>query len=310
MKRINETTITEDAAAMRLDQYLARRFTYFSRTQWQREIQSGKISINGIKIQNVKRRLMMGDTVGYDGRDIAEPPVDPDFRVLYEDDWFLAVSKSGDLPTHPSGRYFANTLLMLLQDARREKLFPLHRLDRETSGVILFARDQETAAKFQKKFSGARKTYFAVVRGDFPAGTMTIDVPIGNDGNSLITKKRKAYPGADETAVTHLRRMFRLGDCTVIKAIPETGRMHQIRVHCDFAGFPILGDKLYGADDSVFLDFIKNGLTDELHAKLGFHRTALHSRAYSFHHPVINRVITIKAPLPADMAHLISAARG
>ncbi len=309
MKRINETTITEDAAAMRLDQYLARRFTYFSRTQWQREIQSGKISINGIQVQNVKRRLLTGDTVGYDGRGIAEPPVDPDYRVLYEDDWFLGVSKSGDLPTHPSGRYFANTLLMLLQEERREKLFPLHRLDRETSGVILFARDRETAAGFQKKFSGARKTYIAVVRGDFPGGTMTIDVPIGSDGSSVITKKRKAFHGADEPAVTHLRRMFRLGGCTVIKAMPETGRMHQIRVHCDFAGFPILGDKLYGADDSVFLDFIKNGLTDELRARLGFHRTALHSRAYSFHHPVLNRTITIKAPLPADMAGLITAAR-
>jgi 23S rRNA pseudouridine955/2504/2580 synthase len=150
MKRINETTIAEDAATMRLDRYLARRFTYLSRTQWQREIRSGKISINGMPVQNAKRRLLPGDTVGYDGRDMAEPPVDPEYRVLYEDDRFLAVSKSGDLPTHPSGRYFANTLLMLLQEARREKLFPLHRLDRETSGVILFARDQETAAAFQK----------------------------------------------------------------------------------------------------------------------------------------------------------------
>jgi 23S rRNA pseudouridine1911/1915/1917 synthase len=133
----------------------------------------------------------------------------------------------------------------------------------------------------------------------------TVDVPIGVDRNSSVRKKRSAYPGAEEAAKTHFKRLCCFKEYSLISAIPETGRLHQIRVHLNYAGYPIVGDKLYGCDEMIFLKFIESGLTDEIWRKLLMRRSALHSRSISLAHPVIGKAIMIKASLPDDFREFI-----
>ncbi len=303
-RRIIQTVIGVEGAGKRLDCYLAARFTYLSRTGWQREIREGKITVNGMNSGDRSRKLQEGDTVSYDGRGIEEPPVDMSYSVLFEDDQLIAVAKSGNLPTHPSGRYFHNTLLMSLRQSMGVELHPLHRLDRETSGVILFSKDSMTTSRFQRALTRARKTYIALVEGHVREKAFDVDIPVGYDPASAIRKKRVASESAAESAFTRIERIAAFEDTTLIRAIPATGRLHQIRVHCAWAGHPIVGDKLYGPDEGRFLRFIRGERED---VPPVFHRTALHSRKYTFEHPATGEIISVKAPLPDDMKQLIAS---
>lgn len=305
MKRINETTVSMDYHRCRLDKYLSNRFTYLNRGEWQREILSGRVYINGERITVAHRRLKSGDMVRYTGREISEPEIDDSYSILYEDDFLIGINKSGNLPMHPSGRYFRNTLQKLLEGSLQMKLYPVHRLDRETSGVIIMAKNPEIASRIQKSFKDVKKKYIAIVYGNMVESEFTVDVPIGRDRNSIIRKKRSAYPGAEEVAKTHFKRLFCFKEYSLISAIPETGRLHQIRVHLNYAGYPIVGDKLYGCDEMIFLRFIEGGLTDEIRRKLLMSRSALHSRSVSLIHPATGRAIMIKASLPDDFREFI-----
>ncbi|HPJ37095.1 MAG TPA: RluA family pseudouridine synthase [Spirochaetota bacterium] len=308
IKRTTFTTVTGIMDPVRLDQYLARRFSYLSRSQWQQEIKSGKIEINGAPAHRPHHRVISGDTLLYSGREIAEPPVNTDFGILYEDENLIAVSKSGNIPTHPSGRFFNNTLSMVLQNHYGHPVYPLHRLDRETSGIILFAKNTDFASLMHTHIKNASKTYIAVVHGNMESSEIRITAPIGNDFTSPVRKKR-GIEDSGESAITVVRRLFCFDTYTLVKALPETGRLHQIRVHLHHCGYPILGDKLYGLDDTFYLEFIERGLDEELLEKLTFPRSALHSRSYSFYHPLMKKTLHLKSPLPGDMKSFISARR-
>ena len=305
MNRINKTTVSMDYNSCRLDKYLSDRFTYLSRTEWQREILSGRVYINSEKITVVHKRLHYGDMVSYAGRKISEPEIDTNYSILYEDDSLIGINKSSNLPVHPSGRYFMNTLQRLLEGRLKIKLYPVHRLDRETSGVVIMAKNPDAASRIQKSFKSIKKKYIAIVHGNVSQREFMVDVPIGRDLDSSIRKRRRAYYGAKETARTYCKRLFSFDEYSLISAIPETGRLHQIRVHLNYAGYPIVGDKLYGCDETIFLKFIENGLTDEMWERLLMRRSALHSRSISLFHPNTGESIMIKASLPDDFREFI-----
>ena len=306
MERINQSTVTDVHDRKRIDQYLAARFTYLSRSQWQKEIDAGRVHLNGNEIRDSHRRVRTGDVVSYRPENIQEPEVNREYSVLYEDEWYTVVDKPWNLPVHPAGPFLKNTLLMIMQEHRGEKLYPVHRLDRDTSGAIILARDRDSASSLQKSFKFVKKSYLAIVRGTVPEGRFTIDMPIGNDADSLVRKKRAAWPDAPERAVTGFNRIISGGGLSLIRADLLTGRLHQIRVHCQYSGHPIIGDKIYGGDESLYLEFIEKGLSPGLIMRLGFHRCALHSRFIRFYHPVLKKYIYITSPLPADMKALVS----
>jgi 23S rRNA pseudouridine1911/1915/1917 synthase len=199
---------------------------------------------------------------------------------------------------------------MVLERDFGRKLHPVHRLDRETSGIILFAKNPMAASRIQKNFHRVAKSYVAIVHGRPERRDFAVDMPIGYDPSSPVKKKRAAWPGAPERALTRFRVLFSFGAHTLLKAMPETGRLHQVRVHLRLAGFPILGDKLYGLDENFFTEFIRDGETEELLRKLGFPRSALHSRSLRLYHPADGRIMTLKAPLPGDFRAFIAAGRG
>lgn len=309
-ERINETAIPREHERERLDVYLARRFTYLSRTGWQREIERGSVFVNAARVEAPNTRVRGGDIVRFDGRGYAEPEVDDRISVLYEDEHLLCVDKPGNLPVHPAGRYFNNTLVRILEARHGGAYFPAHRLDRETSGVILLAKNRDVASKIQRNFGNVSKSYLAIVYGRPAERDFEVDVPVGDDPSATIKKKRVASPEAREIARTRFRTLSGFGDYALVRAFPETGRLHQIRVHLLYAGHPIVGDKLYGRDDRYFSRFVEEGLSDELLALLEMPRSALHSRSLRFYHPVLERELMIKAPVPRDFREFILSKGG
>lgn len=307
--RIITTTVSGLRERATLAGYCARRFTYFTEDQWQKEILNAKVSLNGEVARNPAADLQEGDILAYDGSGIVEPAVDAGIRLLHEDEWFVAADKTGNLPVHPAGRYFNNTLVFLLEERFGRKLYPVHRLDRETSGVILLAFDSQDVESLADSISQGSREYLALVHGDFPDREMIVELPLGRDAGSAVRKKRRAWCGGTERARTRFRKVLAAGDISLVRCFPETGRLHQIRAHLLSTGFPIVGDKLYGKDETAFLTFIEQGLTPELEALLILPRSALHNAKMVFRHPRTQQEMILRAPLPAMFSECIVSRR-
>jgi RluA family pseudouridine synthase len=253
--------------------------------------------------------LRGGEILAWDGSGIVEPEVDDRITILYTDEWFIAVNKTGNLPVHPSGRYFNNTLVTLLEDRCGRKVYPVHRIDRETSGVMLLAFDGKSAGALSESLAKGSKEYLALVHGNFPDKERVVDLPLGRDRESAVSKKQKAWSGGTQKALTRFRKILTAHDISLVRCFPETGRLHQIRAHLLAAGYPIVGDKLYGRDETVFLTFIRQGLTPELEERLVLPRSALHAARLVFLHPQTKKEMVIRAPLPKMFADFILTRR-
>jgi RluA family pseudouridine synthase len=307
--RIIKSSIPSPVSAKSLDDYCAGRFTYLTREQWRKEIFDGKVSVDDVIVLDPSTALQGGETLAWDGSGIVEPAVDERITVLWEDDRFVAVNKTGNLPVHPSGRYFNNTLIAMLERRYGRKVYPVHRIDRETSGVMLLAFDGKSAGKLAESLAKGSKEYLALVHGNFPDGEIIVDLPIGRDTESAVAKKRKAWPGGTQKALTRFQKVLEASDISLVRCFPETGRLHQIRAHLLAAGYPIVGDKLYGRDATAFLTFVKHGLTPELEKRLVLQRSALHSAKLIFMHPQDKKEMIIRAPLPGMFSECIHSRR-
>ncbi len=294
---------------------MAARFTYQSRSNWKKVLEEGKILVQGKK-PKVSHIVKEGEEILYLPGEVFEPPVQKEFRVLYEDDRFFAVEKAGDLPVHAAGRYRKNNLVDIIEaDPRFTRPFLIHRLDRETSGVVVFGKDKEAASRLSELFAlrKVRKSYTAYVWGEFPNRLFTSGF-LFTDPSSKIRKKRKFVVEREKNSISILgedaetsRTSFQkigvgiLSGRTFSKLLcfPKTGRLHQIRATLFSLGFPLLGDKIYGKEEEVFLEFIE-GKEPDLVSRLGMSRQALHSSSISFLHPFTKNKIRISCPLPGD----------
>lgn len=303
--RIITSRIPPQAATELLESYCASRFTYLTREQWRQEILDGKVSLDNEAAIDPATTLQGGETLSWDGSGIIEPPVDESIHILYEDEWFVAVNKSGNLPVHPAGRYFNHTLAAMIESRYGRKVYPAHRLDRETSGVILLAFDGKTAGQLSEAISRGSKEYLALVHGYFPESELIMDLPVGYDSKSAVKKKRRAWPGGSEKARTRFHKVLQAGDVSLVRCFPDTGRLHQIRTHFLAAGFPIVGDKLYGRDETAFLTFVKQGFTPGLAESMILPRSALHAARLVFMHPQSKERMIIRAPLPQMFSDFI-----
>jgi len=305
--RIITSVIPPLDPAQRLNSYLAGRFSYLAQDQWNTEITDGRLSLNGATVFDPLVSLQGGEVLAWDGSGIIEPEIDEKITILHEDEWFIAVNKTGNLPVHPSGRYFNHTLTAMLEGRCGRRVYPVHRIDRETSGVILLAFDGKSAGDFSEALAAGTKEYLALVHGNFPDEALIVDLPLGRDTQSAVSKKRKAWPGGTEKALTRFQKVLAARDISLVRCFPETGRLHQIRAHLQAAGFPIVGDKLYGRDETAFLTFIRQGFTGGLPESLLLPRQALHAARLVFLHPQTQKELVIRAPLPKMFADFIRA---
>jgi len=304
----------EYAGCLVLD-FVAARFTYRSREEWRQELDAGRFLLGGERAAS-HSLLAAGDRLVYLMPELQEPPVDQDFVVLYEDDDLLAVDKPARLPCHPGGIFFRHTLWTLLQE-RHGIVGPslINRLDRETSGIVLVAKNKQAARLCYQQFAGRQvhKRYLVLVEGEFPFADLQADGCLAPDPASAIRKKLRFYPqdAAEMTfsravqCSTGLRLLCRRGEISLLEAIPVTGRNHQIRATLCSLGFPVVGDKLYGVDEELFLRFRQGGLTAADHQRLRLDRQALHAATLCLRHPLSGRELEFRSPLPAAMQSLL-----
>ena len=303
MERIIKTGVTWNGEGLTLADYLAGRFTYRSIAEWGERINSGEITVNGTLVAP-EYILKLHDVIEYRPGDIEEPPASLDYKVVYEDETLLVVDKPANLCVHPSGPYFKNTLWYLL----KEKFGDIHlvnRLDRETSGLLIAAKDARCAAKLAEMLNQIRKIYMVMVHGSI-AGKFTAKGFLFDDSMSNVRKKRKFAPGERppagvlkiESSWTEITPLESREGFTLAAAELKTGRMHQIRSTMFSCGFPVVGDKLYGVDENLFLKLRTDALTEEDKARLILPNQALHSSRVEFQHPETGEMLIFNSPLP------------
>jgi 23S rRNA pseudouridine1911/1915/1917 synthase len=302
-----EFHVSKEYAGWRVDRYIARRIPRLSRTRVQQILKRFAFDEAGRPIKP-NRTLRAGERITIYKPLPEEPAVKRHFGVLYEDEWLLAVDKPAGLPVHPTARYYRNTLTSLLSERYGDDRPVLtHRLDSETSGIVLCARDLPTERALKKAFAARemRKVYLAVARGLIEPAAGRFEWSIGPDPTSAIRIKMGCDVPEGQPALTEYQVLEAAGDRCLVELRPRTGRQHQLRVHLAHAGHPIVGDKMYGPDQSLFLDYIDEGPTAEIIDRAGFPRQALHAARLTFEHPAQGKTMTIESPLTDDIAALI-----
>jgi 23S rRNA pseudouridine1911/1915/1917 synthase len=314
-------TVTEDHAGHRLDHYLKRMIPRLSRTRLQQVIRTQLSRDQREDGSADDRPFRVSSTVAAGDRWLirraarAEPPCPRTFGVLHKDDEVLIVDKPAGLPVHASAKFYFNTLTRVVDERFPGEGWQIcHRLDRETSGVLVMARTAAAAAFLKGCFADKRaaKAYVAIVHGDPPwpdatpglGGEEPLDFPL-----------HLAQPG-DPSRLPHVRMLIRDGGLpsttlvSVLRRVPGfalvrcrliTGRQHQIRAHLAHAGFPIVGDKLYGAGEDAFIAFCDRGWTRALAETLRLPRHALHAARIVVPHPARPTPLDVEAPLPWDL---------
>ncbi|XDD47734.1 RluA family pseudouridine synthase [Leptospira sp. WS39.C2] len=281
--------------------YLVQKFPYHSLEEWEFLISEKRIKVQG-EVVYAEKELALGDILEYEpipGR-ITEPEVDGNYTILKETEGFLFVDKPGNLPMHPAGRYRTKTLLSFLEK-QYPKIIPVHRLDRETSGIVIFAKSEVSRKWLQKKFEAREvfKEYFAIVLGRIDK-EQRLDGFIGKDIHSKIRKKMvyspTVFPNSKSCSTLIIPISYNTKkDMSLVLVRPVTGRIHQIRASLLYLGFPIVGDKMYGKRETIFLDFVNYGMTESLKEELGFDRQMLHAYSISYMDDRENQVIKVSS---------------
>jgi 23S rRNA pseudouridine1911/1915/1917 synthase len=296
-------------------EFLSHRFKYHPPERWTHRVEDGRVRVNGECVAK-GHRVRKDDVVSYTIIH-AEPPVDWRYDVVYEDDDLLAISKSGNIPVHACGVYIKNTLITHLRSLYGQ-ISLAHRLDRETSGLLLLTKNIRAARALSGMFEKGQvsKSYIAVVHGRVEAGSFEVDAPIGKveykrvdrpvDGIATVAAAggqgnyfpRRIIDFENGKPARTRFEVLRRGDgYTVLNVQPTTGRTNQIRVHLHHVGHPLLGDKTY------------RSVTESSRVP-PMARQALHSRSLGFEHPVTRLPMTLTAEVPGDMKHVVDGAGG
>jgi len=287
-------------------EFLSHRFRYHPPERWTHRVADGRVKVNGSQVK-ADHRVDHNDVVSYTIIH-NEPEVDFRYDVIYEDDDMLAVSKSGNLPVHACGVYIRNTLVTHLRNRYGNAISLGHRLDRETSGLVLLSKHVPAARELSGMFARGEvsKLYIAVVHGHVDNDTFDVDAPIGKTEAMIpmvgeretmrgrTTDLRESFPRLvpkrivdfedGKPACTKFRVLTRANEHTVLEAQPLSGRTNQIRVHLHHVGHPLLGDKVYRFEGGPVLE-----------------RHALHCRSLAFKHPMTGQPMRLETDLPADL---------
>jgi len=300
-----DATIPDEWAGERVDQALAKLFPDYSRSRLQTWLKEGQILVNG-EIKRAKDKVLGGEQVRLEVVLASENSWQAEnipLNIVYEDEQLLVINKPAGMVVHPAAGNFNGTMLnALLHYAPELEAVPragiVHRLDKDTSGVLVVARTL-TAQKLLVEQLQQRtflREYDAIIRGSVTAGN-TINQPIGRHP---INRKRMAVNEKGKPAITHYRVSERYRLHTKLTVKLETGRTHQIRVHMAYINHPLLGDPVYGgrfkipaASDDAFVESLK-----------GFRRQALHARHLGLIHPATNEFIDWEVEVPQDMLEI------
>lgn len=302
-------TVEPNYAGWRLDKYLCEKIRRASRTRVQEIIENDLVYERKLKASTT---VWAGLTFELRRR-VREEPTVPEVDALKEvfiDDALLVLDKPAGLPIHPTARYHHNTLVEQAKKKYGFRADPAHRLDRETSGLVVCGRTLESCQRLTKSFMNGvvKKQYVAIVEGQPADDEFVVDAPIA-EGTELIriaVRIDEAGRNARTRFVVEQRFERDGAKFAVLRCFPETGRQHQIRIHAQHVGFPLVGDKMYGPDPGYFDRFTKKELEPEAWAKLRLPRQALHAAVLELPHPTTRLNVRFEAPLPEDLQHFIA----
>jgi 23S rRNA pseudouridine1911/1915/1917 synthase len=304
--------VPAELAGLRLDHFVKTQIQRLSRTKIQTVIETQLRRADG-HAPKPATKVAEGEHYIIRREAKPEPPCPRTFGVVHEDRRLLIIDKPAGLPVHASAKFYFNTLARVLSERYPDEpeLQLCHRLDRETSGCVVIARDKEAAAFVKKAIADKGRTvkqYLAVVAGQPPWDSehvldQALRISGEHDATRLATVKVLVDP-AGMQAITKVQVERRSGDRALVRCTLVTGRQHQIRVHLAHAGYPIIGDKLYAHGDDAFIDYCDEGMTPELLELFVLPRHALHAARITVPHPE-GGTVTGEAPLPADMAGLL-----
>lgn len=298
MEEIDTIIISETEAGERLDKVLANRYrSLHSRTYFQNLINEGRVLVNG---SLVKKRSVLeeGDEIEINFLLTPELNITPEnipLNILYEDEAIVVINKAPGMVVHPAAGNWSGTFVNALMfhcavEVTAGSVRPgiVHRLDKDTSGVLVAAKTAQAQQKLMEQFAAraVEKEYLAICCGN--PGDITIDLPIGRH-----PVKRKVMAVVEEggrSAITHCKTLACDGKLSLVKVLIETGRTHQIRVHLKHRGTPVLGDALYGSET--------------VNRKFGAARQMLHAHKLGIKHPVTGESMQFIAPIPDDMVKL------
>jgi 23S rRNA pseudouridine1911/1915/1917 synthase len=290
--------VPDSAAGSRLDRFLAELPEVGSRGAAERLLSAGAVKVDGAA-RPKSHRLNGGENIDLDAAAIAEPELEHeplDLRIAYEDEYLLVVDKPAGLVVHPGAGHAAGTLVQGLLDrgvtgGDPERPGIVHRLDRDTSGLLVVARTEEAYEGLQAlvKRHELEREYVALVRGRPRSRSGRIEAPIGRDRRE--PTRRSLDTDTPKPAVTHFEVIELFRDHALLRVRLETGRTHQIRVHLAAIGLPVAGDPLYGVPEQ------------------GLRRQFLHAARLAFPHPVTGARVETESPLPDELAVALERVR-
>lgn len=331
---LKELVAGESAAGRRMDQWLAEQLTPdLSRSRIQALIEAGAVTLNGAVVSETKRKLRTGDVVVLDLPE-AEP-ADPEpenipLDILFEDKDVIVINKPAGLVVHPGNGNWTGTLVNALIHHCADTLSGIggvkrpgivHRLDKDTTGVMVVAKNDHAHRVLAEAFADhgltgdLERAYVALVWGAPARVAGTIDAPLGRSQKDR-TRQAVVKEGQGDArhAVTHFEVLARYSEqkdgepmVSLVECRLETGRTHQIRVHMAHIGHPLIGDQEYGAAFRTKANKLPEPLQAKVHA---FSRQALHAKLLAFEHPSTGKVMRFEAEMPEDMAELVALFSG
>jgi 23S rRNA pseudouridine955/2504/2580 synthase len=305
---VRHLAVDAESAGQRLDNYLMRLLKGVPKTHIYRVIRSGEVRVNKGRA-SADTRVAEGDQIRVPPMRLAVPSAAPpaparEFPVLLEDEHLLAISKPAGVAVHGGSGVSFGVIEQLRQSRPTARFLELvHRLDKETSGILLLAKKRSALTALQDQFRSrdTGKTYAALVFGDWPASLKVIDLALHKTLDAAGERHVRVVPASHEDgrrSISLVRVVQKRGGAmpaTLLDVTIKTGRTHQIRVHLAHHGHPIVGDPKYG-------DFARN---KAFARETGFGRMFLHAQRLVFAHPATGETVTLQAPLPAECAALL-----
>ena len=302
MTEAQTITFQVESGGERLDKAVVAIVPDLSRAVVQRLVKGGQVSVNG-RVSKPSYRVEVGDEVVVRVPAKRPPQVLPEqveLDVIYEDEHLLMINKPSGMVVHPAQGHESGTLVnavlgylpQILDVGGPERAGIVHRLDKDTSGLIIVAKDETVRNALQRQFKRrqVKKTYLALVEGHPEPRQGEIDAPIGRHKRQ---RKRMAIVRSGRDAYTAYRVIETFDNHSLVELQPETGRTHQIRVHLAWLGYPAVGDRVYGRRKQQLLK----------------HRHFLHARKLELTHPVTRAPLSLTAPLPDNLVRLLQRLR-